>query len=625
MNDEHGHDTAASEALSRLKSSSSTSREPFDQQQFEDSAVEDSPETESPTPTSADPSAEQEPGTTPATPTESTEPVETTEPAPGEPARKSPEVSAEDKALWTVSFNTGSGEEQRKDTLGTRLTTWLDSFGGPDMDKVEADIADTPARLRRHWLKHRARQTLKKRRAAEQAAAERRAREERERLEAEVAEIQQILAVQAAERAAEERERQRLAEMELLKAQQERETQALVTAARELDGTDYVPAPDHRPMLQRPGEELSDQQLLSRARSLLPEWRRRDRIVEKAQAIEAKQAQLRTDQTDTGDDAHDPLGLGDGSGYIPPYLLPERQDPQPERLDSVRRVIVTIAWVLFVIGGLVGLGWIGGTEPLSQVNDGAYHSSATLLSMANWHVAIWPVLWIATGLYTVHQWTPSQRSASRQRRTGWLMANAMFALALWFALVHIEPWGLEIIVWILLCALLVTAVRNLNLHTSRTQGEQLFTDAPIGLLTGWALVFMASQLLTVAGIWDVLHLLWLPESVWAIVILMALMLFVPMVSMTERGRVVIVVGMAWGLAAIIGVRLFGSNPSVLIAAVALLGGFVVLLATENRRWRIAQAEKRYLNQFDDEPQGSLEGGLATDLENSPTSTSIAGG
>lgn len=254
MNDEHGHDAAASEALSRLKSSSSTSREPFDQQQFEDSAVEDSPETESPTPTSADPSAEQEPGTTPATPTESTEPVEPTEPAPGEPARKSPEVSAEDKALWTVSFNTGSGEEQRKDTLGTRLTTWLDSFGGPDMDKVEADIADTPARLRRHWLKHRARQTLKKRRAAEQAAAERRAREERERLEAEVAEIQQILAVQAAERAAEERERQRLAEMELLKAQQERETQALVTAARELDGTDYVPAPITGPCCNGPGK-----------------------------------------------------------------------------------------------------------------------------------------------------------------------------------------------------------------------------------------------------------------------------------------------------------------------------------------------------------------------------------
>src|SRR5690625_7392675 len=69
--------------------------------------------------------------------------------------------------------------------------------------------------------------------------------------------------------------------------QQERETQALLQAAREVESDD-VPAPENRPMLQKEGEYLRDEELLELARIKLPEWQRLERIVNKARYIAAQ-------------------------------------------------------------------------------------------------------------------------------------------------------------------------------------------------------------------------------------------------------------------------------------------------------------------------------------------------
>ena len=80
-------------------------------------------------------------------------------------------------------------------------------------------------------------------------------------------------------------------------------------------------------------EDLTDAQLLARARESLPEWRRRDRIVEKAQAIEAATQRRRGAlAAPAPDPTHEPAPRA----YIPPYNLPSTDpDPEPTEIERV--------------------------------------------------------------------------------------------------------------------------------------------------------------------------------------------------------------------------------------------------------------------------------------------------
>jgi hypothetical protein len=542
------------------------------------------------------------------------------------------------------------------------LNDWLDGLGEPDWDKVSQTIYESPAtmkaaviRQKEHWEAERARRAEERRLAAEQAERDRieaerlaeierkRAAEqaERERLEAERrAEEARLEAERRAEearleaerRAAEEAEREarRLAEEqarlererlleiqraeeealraeierqeyeEWLARQRERETWALQVAAREADGTDWVPPADRRALLEERGENLTDAQLLARARASLPEWRHRDRIVEKAQAIEA--AALRRSAPAATALATETAPRS--TGFIPPYNLPSLEpDPRPGALDWLRRLVVTLGYALFLVGGLYGVGFLG--EPadgpwLHELHGGRFAGGYSMLSMASWHQFIWPVLWVALGLYTVHQWFPSQAAASRQRAVGWRLSAAMAATVVWFVIVRTGVLlGVELVVWLALGYLLVDCIHQLNLYTARTRAERTITDGMIGLFTGWAVIFAATNV----SIWLQslgINLLWIPGQVWAVLAIVVAVWGAAMLAMTERGRITISTGLAWGLAAILVPRLVGSMTSVWVAIFAAMGLFVVLLATENRRYRINHAEHRAALGHDDE-------------------------
>ncbi|WFP17148.1 hypothetical protein [Citricoccus muralis] len=516
-------------------------------------------------------------------------------------------------------------EKSARVTMADRLNGWLDSLGSPDAEQIEKRIADTPGRMRRHQLRRRAEKQLRDRReqerqAEEQAKAKRRAElaaaiEETNRLLAERRAVEEAERAETERRAAAERaEAQRLAEAERRAAQEERETEALHIAARELDGTDHVPAPDRRPPLQQPGEELSDAQLLDRARALLPEWRRRDRIVEKARAIEtAASAAAEGDGSDV-DDRHDHDYLHDAP-YVPPYVLPSRQrDPEPELSDTFRQVTVTITWVLAVAAGLVSTGWLGDATSLREIHDGAYRGGSSLLSMAGWWMAILPVLWGLLGAYVLYQWAPSQRSAVRQRAVGWYVANAMITWAAWFLLVHAQPWGLEILAAGATTVLSVRAIQVLNLHTARHRTERTFTDVVIGVFTGWSIVFCLFSVSVVLTRWGA-NLLWIPGEIWAVLGLLLTTWATSLLTMTERGRMAIALGYSWGLVAIMGARLFGQLFSTWVIIVAGICAFVVILTTENRRYRIARAERHQVpfdHDVDDETDDDANDGFGTD-------------
>jgi hypothetical protein len=136
--------------------------------------------------------------------------------------------------------------------------------------------------------------------------------------------------------------------------------------------------------------------------------------------------------------------------------------------------------------------------------------------------------------------------------------------------------------------LLLLTVRELNRRTARSTLERMFSDAPIGLMTGFFLVVTAASGAELLTSWNASMV---PVAV-ASVIVLALGYVATSLSMTERGRIIMASGFAWGMFWLLVPRLLGPNPSIVIAILAGMAGFVVLLATENRRYQIHHAEHR---------------------------------
>ena len=477
-------------------------------------------------------------------------------------------------------------QSEDKMTLRDKFNAWLDSFRGPTQEDIERAIANTPDRIQARWQK-----------IQDERQAAREAEERARRLAYEVEEAKRALESQW------EREAEKMAELERQQAaearrrQQERETEALLQAAREVESDD-VPAPENRPMMQREGEYLSDEELLELARIKLPEWQRLERIVNKARSIEEQTPPPPQDAAPVEEETDEEVVL--------PFRKPVTDDPEPEHLDGFRRITLSISWVLFVLVGLFALGWMGPWPSVLDANDGVYAGSTTLMSMASWHIVAWPLLWFLMLLYTLYQWSSSQYSAVRNRATAWYVLNAMLLASGTLLLVHFQDWGLEVLTSAAAAFLLIRAVRNLNLYTERTVRERYLVDQPIGIFTGWMLIFTATSLFTAMASWNVLNFLFIPEIVWAIAALLVLLVMLSRLTLTGRGRLSIAVGFGFGAAAIIGSRLFGQNQSFLLTVIAVLGLFSIFAATENRRYQIASAEKRvmehlvYLDDIEDD-------------------------
>lgn len=337
-------------------------------------------------------------------------------------------------------------------------------------------------------------------------------------------------------------------------------------------------------MLQKEGEYLRDEELLELARQKLSEWQRLERIVNKARSIEAQTPPPPPDDKPVEDDSAEEVVL--------PFRKPVTDDPDPQHLDGFRRISLSLSWVLFVLVGLFALGWMGPWPSVLEAHDGLYEGSTSLMSMAGWHVVVWPLLWVLMLSYTLYQWSPSQYSAVRNRTTAWYVLNAMLLASGTLLLIHFQDWGLEAITSVAATVLLIKAVGNLNKYTERTVRERYLVDQPIGFFTGWMLIFTMTTIFTAMASRGVLDLFFIPEIVWALIALLALLVVLSRLTLTGRGRMPIAVGFGFGLAPIIGSRIFGDNQSILLGALALLGAFVVLAATENRRYQIRIAEKR---------------------------------
>ena len=269
--------------------------------------------------------------------------------------------------------------------------------------------------------------------------------------------------------------------------------------------------------------------------------------------------------------------------YEAPYILPETgPNPAAEPADLRRRILGSGAAVAAATVALAGLG------TLSSGKVESLGSNYSLLSLAPSAHLLWPVILIWALLGAAYSWAPSQRSAVRQRAVGNRFALACAGNVLWM-LSALNGWMFPAFGFAAAsCWFLYTTVRELNLHTARTRRERMFTDAPISLMTGFSLVVLASTLVNMLQSWGAGG-----AGTWfATILIPALGYGAASLSMTERGRIILAIGFGWGMFWLLVPRVLGTNDSIWVAILAGMAGFVVLLATENRRYQIHHAEHR---------------------------------
>ncbi|RAX48821.1 hypothetical protein DQ353_12875 [Arthrobacter sp. AQ5-05] len=270
--------------------------------------------------------------------------------------------------------------------------------------------------------------------------------------------------------------------------------------------------------------------------------------------------------------------------YVAPYALPDFEpNPAEEPTDLRRRVAGSAAALAAAALSLATL------DTLSSGTVESLGSNYSMLSLAPTAHLIWPVIFIWALLGAAYSWAPSQRSAVRQRVVGYPFALACTASGLWM-LSALNDWLFPALVCAAAsCWFLFTAVRGLNAKTARTRRERMLTDAPVSLMTGFSLVVLASTFTSMLASWGVGG----GVGIWIATLLVPAAGYAAMVlSMTERGRIILAIGFGWGLFWVLVPRVLGTSNSIWVAILSGMAGFVVLLATENRRYQIHHAEHR---------------------------------
>ncbi|MDO5634152.1 MAG: hypothetical protein Q4G34_04710 [Micrococcus sp.] len=564
--------------------------------------------------------------------------------------RRAQEVQRRRRQQTEDKQRAATAAQQRKSAEEARRQR--EAEAAAERARIQAERREREARAQEERERQRAEAAVaaERRREQERLAAER-ARAEAERRAVAQREAQTLAARRFTRRhaaaglrqaqfwedrvlAAEEAVRERAADA--FRAHQDRETWALRMAARQLDGSLSIPAPQERRLLAQPEEQVSDEELVQRALAYLPAWRHNNRLANKARAMEnaARRARVGSTSADgsrgtgaagganaAGASAAGAAGSGAGAGAAVGPATGEIRQPVPSdgtgpedhvevegpltRADRARQVFVTLAAGVFVLAGIWGLGIFGRVPGLSAVDAGSYwaahagryQASSMVLAPFFLHALTWPLLWSGAVAYALHQWGPRQAIASRQRTTGWLAGSALLLLAAWFPVAIFLPFGVEAFAWIAAAACLFPVIHHLNLAPPRNRAEDWCTDGFLGALVGFVLVFGLTTVSAAFHAWG-LRIPGVPGAVWSMLAVIAVVVLGARLALTERGRMSIALVMGLSLFWLAVPRLLpaplGVLQSELVGLPAIFGAFAVVLLVGTRRYRIHQEEQRAL-------------------------------
>ena len=310
---------------------------------------------------------------------------------------------------------------------------------------------------------------------------------------------------------------------------------------------------------------------------------------------------------------HDP-GQGEAAGQIAVQGEPEYHQPLPvteeppqvrntnaanhpspdhdsQQADTIRRIAVTVSTAA-ALGFSYALtrtatGWPGINHGPGSVLDPA----ASLLWVYPWIWLAWIPVLTGAAAYAALQWIPSQRSNPRRVWNGPISAGSAVVAAIWlWAVQSGNPAGAF---W---SAALGTGIGLAAIHISNTwpvesRTEKATVDLPAKVLLGASTI----ALLTSLGSWltaletDIAG--WGPVA-WALIALVATVIGITTVSMTDRGHLAAALTVVVGLSGIGFTRLLSEQNSIPVAAGAFVGAFLILVSAGSRRHQVDHAQRR---------------------------------
>jgi hypothetical protein len=241
--------------------------------------------------------------------------------------------------------------------------------------------------------------------------------------------------------------------------------------------------------------------------------------------------------------------------------------------DRVRQVCVTVSEVLCVLGTLVGVGLLGGTE-VQDSAGGALSAEATRLAPAVPAFSIWSVIYLGLAAYTIWQWLPSSVT-ERTRSTGWLAMASMLLNAGWL-LVTQQGWiWVSVVVIVALVLVLGELLRRLTRQPAGGTVERVVVDGTFGLYLGWVAVATCANVTAALVASGVRPSDAVADALGVVVLVVAAALGV-VFARTLGGRWAVAAAMAWGLGWIAVGRTSGTPESLLVGLAAAVAALVVL-------------------------------------------------
>lgn len=250
--------------------------------------------------------------------------------------------------------------------------------------------------------------------------------------------------------------------------------------------------------------------------------------------------------------------------------------------DRLRQGGVTLAYVLCVVGFLVGTGVLG-TE-VSESSGGALDDDATLLAPDGPAFSIWSVIYAGLLAYTIWQWLPAQTTSSRHRAIGWWAAASMVLNAAWLFVIQTDILWLSVAVIVALLVTVIRIVMLLEAHPREGIGEGLVSDGTFGLYLGWTSVAVCPNIAAALGSAG-LRPEGAAEEALAVAVIAAVALIGVALAFRFGTRIAVALAIAWGLGWITYGRIAGEPESLVTAVAAGLAAVVVLAATAIARTR----------------------------------------
>jgi hypothetical protein len=206
---------------------------------------------------------------------------------------------------------------------------------------------------------------------------------------------------------------------------------------------------------------------------------------------------------------------------------------------------------------------------------------------ADYAFLVWTVIYGGSLGYAVFQALPRRRANPLMRRVGYWTASAFLGTSAWLVMARFNLVWMTVVCIVWMLASLAPAFREIVRWRPRlSAAERVWVRLPLSVFTGWVTVAMFANTACAvkASGWENVGL---PESAWAVAILLLAGLLGSGVTLLSRGNVGYALTLVWALVAVAVANVTRDhNPT--LAAVAVAMAVAVALALVAGR-RLARA------------------------------------